>query len=695
MARTRLYKTYPRSLVIFGAFVVVACGAKPDRATTVGAPTSHGVDVDGMDVHVKPGDDFYRYANGTWLARTEIPADRATWGTGAMVAERTNKRVADLIQDAADHAPAGSDARKVGDFYATYMDEAAIESKGAAPLAPVLDRIAAISDATALARELGGSLRADVDALNNTNFETPNIFGVWIAQDLTDPAKYSTFLLQGGLGMPNREYYIDASPRMAEIRAKYEAYLTTLFDLAKQPDPGGKAKRVVGLEQRIASTHGSREDSADVLKSNNHWTRADFDRRAPGMDWKAFFDAAGLGGQSTFVVWQPTAPVGVAATVKNVPIGTWKDYLLARAIDQAAPMLPKAFVDAHFDFHNRTLAGTPALRERWKRGVDATNDALGNAVGRMYIEKYFPPAEKERAATLVRRLIAAFDRRLDGLEWMKPETKQRAKAKLAVLKIGVGYPDTWLDYSGLSIVNGDAVGNAERASLFGYRRHLAKLGRPVDRGEWVSDPQVVDAYNLPAMNAMNFPAAILQPPYFDRDRPEVMDYGAIGAIIGHEISHSFDDQGALFDADGKLANWWTKDDFDHFKEQSARLVAQYNAYKPFPDLAVNGKLTLSENIADVAGLAIAYDAYRLSLGSREAPTIQSLTGDQQFFLSFAQMWRNRIREAALRRRVLTDGHSPPEYRGDTVRNLNPWYAAFSPQPGDKLYLSAGDRVSVW
>jgi len=695
MARTRLYKTYRRSLPLVGALVIVACGTKPDRATTADASTSHGVDVEGMDEHVKPGDDFYRYANGAWLARTEIPADRATWGTGAMVAERTNKRVADLIQDAAAHAPAGSDARKVGDFYSTYMDDAAIEAKGAAPLAPTLERIAAISDVTALARELGGSLRADVDALNNTNFETTNIFGVWIAQDLSDPAKYSAFLLQGGLGMPNREYYIDASPRMAAIRAKYEAYLTTLFDLAKQPDAAAKAKRVVELEQRIANTHGSREDSADVLKSNNHWTRADFDRRAPGMDWKAFFDAAGLGGQSTFVVWQPTAPVGVAAAVKTVPIGTWKDYLVARAIDRTAPMLSKAFVDAHFDFHNRTLAGTPALRERWKRGVDATNDALGNAVGRMYVEKYFPPAEKERAATLVRRLIAAFDRRLDGLDWMKPETRQKAKAKLAVLKIGVGYPDAWLDYSGLSIVNGDAVGNAERASLFAYRRHLAKLGKAVDRGEWVSDPQVVDAYNLPAMNAMNFPAAILQPPYFDRDRPEVMDYGAIGAIIGHEISHSFDDQGALFDADGKLSNWWTKDDFDHFKEQSARLVAQYNAYKPFPDLAVNGKLTLSENIADVAGLAIAYDAYRLSLAGRDAPTVQNLTGDQQFFLSFAQMWRSKIREATLRRRVLTDGHSPAEYRGDTVRNLNPWYAAFSPQPGDKLYLSPGDRVSVW
>jgi len=341
------------------------------------------------------------------------------------------------------------------------------------------------------------------------------------------------------------------------------------------------------------------------------------------------------------------------------------------------------------------LSGTPALRERWKRAVDATNNALGNAVGRMYVEKYFPPSEKQRAAALVSRLIAAFDRRLDGLEWMKATTKQKAKAKLAVLKVGVGYPDKWKDYSALSIVNGDALGNAERASLAEYRRSLAHLDKPVDRSEWVSDPQVVDAYNLPAMNAMNFPAAILQPPYFDANRPEEMDYGAIGAIIGHEISHSFDDQGALFDAEGRLSNWWTKEDFDHFKQQSARLVEQYNAYKPFPDLAVNGKLTLSENIADVAGLSVAYDGYRLSLGGREAPSAQGFTGDQQFFLSFAQMWRAKIREAALRRRVLTDGHAPPQYRAATVRNLTPWYTAFSPRPAEALYLAPDARVSVW
>jgi predicted metalloendopeptidase len=600
-----------------------------------------------------------------------------------------------LIQDAAAHATIGPDARKVGDFYASYMDEAVIESKGLAPVGAAIGAIDTIADRTSLARALGGSIRADVDALNNTNFETSNIFGLWVAQDLNDPAKYSPFLLQGGLGMPNREYYVDPSPRMADIRMKYEAYLKTLFDLARQPDPAAKAKRVVALEQRIAKAHGSREDSADVLKSNNHWTRADFDRRAPGMDWTAFFDAAGLGGQSAFVVWQPTAVIGVAEAVKTVPLETWKEYLVARTLDRDAPVLPAAFVQAQFTFHGRVLSGTPALRDRWKRAVDATNGALGNAVGRMYVEKYFPPSEKQRAATLVSRLIAAFDRRLDGLDWMNAATRQKAKAKLAVLKVGVGYPDGWKDYSALSIVSGDALGNIERASLSEYRRSLTRLGKPVDRSEWVTDPQVVNAFNLPAMNAMNFPAAILQPPYFDANRPEVMDYGAIGAVIGHEISHSFDDQGALFDAAGALSNWWTKSDFEHFKKQSARLVDQYNAYKPFPDLSINGKLTLSENIADVAGLSVAYDAYRLSLGGAEATSAQGFTGDQQFFLSFAQMWRAKIREAALRRRVLTDGHAPPQYRAATVRNLTPWYTAFSPQPGDALYLAPDARVSVW
>jgi putative endopeptidase len=662
-----------------------------------------GIDVEGMDPKVKPGDDFFMYANGGWFAKTEIPADRSGYSTGVIVVERTAKRVADLIQEAAKSGTGDGDAKKVGDYYATYMDEQAIEAKGLAPLQPTLDRIAAIKDATGLARELGGSIRADVDAFNNTNLETANVLGVWIAQDLNDPSRYVPFLLQGGLGMPDRDYYVDPAPRMVEMRTKYEAHLVKVFALAnpKPVEAGGatdgaaKAKRVLELETAIAKAHAPRADSGDVRKGNNHWKRADFDSKAPGLDWGAFFEAAQLAKQTDFVLWQPRAVIGLAAAVRATPLATWKDYLTIRAIERASAFLPKAFVDEGFAFYGGVLTGTPKLRERWKRGVDYTSDALGEAVGKLYVTKYFPESEKQRAAKMVEQIMAAFGRRIDGLAWMSAATKEKAKAKLAVMKVGVGYPDKWRDYGKLEIVKGDALGNAERAAMFEYQRNLAKLGQPIDRGEWVMTPHLVNAVNLPAMNAMNFPSGMLQPPYFDPKRPEAMDYGAIGAVIGHEISHSFDDQGALFDSTGKLADWWTKEDFAHFKEATEVLVKQYGAYKPFPDLALDGKLTLGENIADCAGLAVAFDGYRTSLAGKPAPVVAGFTGDQQFFISFGQAWRGKYREAALRRRVLTDGHSPSEFRADTVRNLDAWYEAFAVKPGEKLALEPAARARIW
>jgi len=451
----------------------------------------------------------------------------------------------------------------------------------------------------------------------------------------------------------------------------------------------------VELERLVAAAHASREESSDVARGNNHWTRADFATRAPGLDWDAYFEAAGLASQPEFVVWQPGAATGIAALVRDQPVATWKEYLAFRAVEAASTFLPKAFADEQFAFYGKALSGTPRQSDRWKRAVAVTDEALGEAVGKLYVAKYFPPSEKARAEAMVKNEIAAFAKRIDRLDWMSPETKAKAKAKLAVLKVGVGYPDRWRDYSGLEVVPGDALGNARRASLFEYAQSLAKLGQPVDRGEWVMNPQLVNAVNLPALNAMNFPAAILQPPDFDPNRPEVMDYGAAGATIGHEISHSSDDQGALFDAEGRLKNWWTKEDSAHFAASAAKLVAQYDAYRPFPDLAVNGKLTVSENIADVAGLAVAYDAYRLSLGGREAPVVNGLTGDQQFFLSFAQSWRTKTREAAARQRIVTDSHAPAEYRADCVRNLDAWYTAFDVKPGQKLYLAPGERVKIW
>jgi predicted metalloendopeptidase len=482
---------------------------------------------------------------------------------------------------------------------------------------------------------------------------------------------------------------------MAEIRDKYRAHIAAMLGLAGITGADARAARIFDLEHQIAEAHGPREDTEDVKKGNNHWTRAELARSAPGLDWPAFLAAAGLDRQAGFVVWQPGALTGISALVASQPLETWKDYLTYHAIIRHANVLPKAFDDEFFAFHGKTLFGAERLRDRWKRAIDATSDALGEAVGKLYVARYFPPAEKLRAEQMVANELAAFARRIDALTWMAPATKIKAKAKLAALKVGVGYPDKWRDYSGLEVVRGDAYGNAERAQVFEYQHDLAKLGKPVDRGEWVMNPQLVDAVNLPAMNALNFPAAILQPPFFDPSRPIVMDYGAAGSVIGHEISHSFDNQGALFDATGRLANWWTPEDFAHFTASAQQLIQQYDSYHPFPDLAVNGKLTVSENIADVAGLAAAYDAYRLSFGGQQAPTVSGLTGDQQFFVSFTQSWCGKGREQAIRVQIKTDGHAPAEYRGDTVRNLDPWYAAFDVRPGQGLYLPPAERVHVW
>jgi putative endopeptidase len=655
-----------------------------------------GLDVAGMDRSVQPGDNFFAYANGTWLEQTEIPADRSSWGAGAILTELIDRRVADLIQvTARTRAPAGSEQAKIGDYYASFMDTTAIDSAGLAPLRPTLDSIAAIRDRTGLARFLGSTLRADVDPLNNTNFYTENVFGLWVAQDLDDPTHYSPFLLQGGLGMPDRSYYVDSSSAMAAIREKYRTHVAALLELAGVPGAAGKAAAIVQLETRIAGAHWSREQSGDVSKGNNHWARAEFDRKAPGLDWEAYFAAAHLDGPARFVVWQPSAVTGISALTASEPLDTWKDYLTFHAIQSRVAVLPARLDRESFGFFGPVLSGAKQQRDRWKRAVAATNAALGFAVGRLYADRWFPPAEKARAQAMVANLIAAFRERIDRLDWMAPATKREAKAKLAVLKVGVGYPDRWPEYAGLEVVKGDAYGNFERAGLFRYRQSLQRLTEPVDRGEWVMTPQTVNAVNLPAMNALNFPAAILQPPYFDPRRPPSMDYGAMGAIIGHEVSHSFDNQGALFDARGRLHNWWTPADFKHFQASSSQLVAQYDGYKPFPDLAVKGQQTLGENIADLAGLAAAYDAYHRSLGGRAAPVVQGFTGDQQFFLSFAQSWRAKIREPALRNRILTDGHAPPQYRASTVRNLDPWYRAFGVQPGQGLYLAPADRVRVW
>lgn len=676
---------------------VFAASLLASISTLLLAAYSPGIDLPGMDKTVRPGDDFFAFANGTWLKTAAIPPDRSSWGTGAELSELTDKRVAELIQQAGAAASSGLEAHKIADYYAAYMDEVGIEQKGLAPLTPILQRIAAIKTREALAAYLGSTLRADVDVLNNTQISTDNLLGLWVAADLQEPTRYSAFLLQGGLSLPDKEYYLGSAPQMQAARSAFETHIAQVFALAGTAPAAAreKAKRVFALEDKIARTHSSVTDSEDPTKGNNPWSRSDFSSKAPGMDWNAYFAAAGLQSQQAFVAWQPQAIAGEAALVGSESLEAWKDYLSFHLLDRNSPLLPKAFVNEHFAFYEKTLAGTPELPARWKRAVAATNSALGEDVGKLYVAKYFPPADKAAVQALVKNLFAAFSKRIDSLQWMAPETRKEAHAKLAALKVGVGYPDRWRDYSNLQIDKADAFGNAWRASVFDTHEKLAKLGKPVDRDEWVMNPQLVNAVNLPVLNALNFPAAILQPPAFNAQSPEAVNYGAIGTIIGHEISHSFDNNGAQFDSHGRMRDWWTPADYTHFKASTAALAKEFDAYRPFPDLAINGQQTLAENIADVAGLAAAYDAYRMASGGHEGAQKQGLNGDQQFFLAFAQVWRNKIREPALRQEILTDGHAPDQYRAITVRNLDPWYAAFNVNPGETLYLSPEKRVRIW
>ena len=677
------------------AFAAAAALLAPAALIAQPAEPAPGLDLTAMDRGVAPGDDFYAFANGTWLKSAEIPADRSSWGAGAELVEKTDKRVSDLIQEAAAKAPAGSPARKIGDYYETYLDEARIDQLGLAPIRPTLARIGAIRTKRALAAELGRELRADVDAMNSTNFHTTNLFGLWVEQDLNDPRRYAPYLLQGGLGLPDRDYYLVDNPHMAQIRAAYRAHLVNVLGLMGVKDADAQAGRILDLETRIARVHASRAESEDVKKADNPWTRAQFAAKAPGLDWTAFFTAAGLQGQRRFIVWHPQATAGEAGLAAHVPLSTWREYLALHQVEHFSGVLPKPFRDERFAFYSRTLNGTPQQPARWKQAVGATNNALGEAVGQLYVARYFPAQSKAAVEAMVKDLLAAFRTRIERLSWMAPATKAEALRKLQTLKVGVGYPDHWIDYSGLTVVKGEAFGNAERAELFDYHRNVAKLGRPVDRGEWAMTPQTVNAVNLPIKNAINFPAAILQEPYFDPRNPASMNFGGTGATIGHEISHSFDDEGALFDADGRLRNWWTPSDFAHFRASAHALAEQFSRYHPFPDLALNGEQVLSENIADLAGLNAAYDAYRMANGGKEGPEMQGFTGDQQFFLAFAQSWRTKIREAALRQRVITDGHAPPEFRADTVRNLDAWYPAFDVKPGQKLFLTPEERVRIW
>ncbi|HEX7369608.1 MAG TPA: M13 family metallopeptidase [Rhodanobacteraceae bacterium] len=709
----------PRTSLILAAAVACACAAcsqqsptsspaepaaastaKPANATTAPAPASTapdiGINLSYIDKSVKPGDNFFDYANGAWLATAQIPADRSSTGAFYDIFEITEKHTADLIKNAgASNPAAGSNARKIADYYAAYMDTAAIDKAGLTPLKPELDAIDAIKTRDDLARVLGSRLRADVDPINATNFHTQHLFGLFVTKGLEEASKQIPYLLQGGLGMPSRDYYLSKDPHMVDARDKYKTYIAALLKQAGIADADKKANAVFALETKIAAAQESLVDSEDIHKANNLWTVAEFSKKAPGLDWNAYFKAAGLDNVKQVDVWQPSAITGESKLVASEPIDAWKDLLVFHTLNAAAALLPKPYEQLSFDFYGKTLQGTPEQRERWKRAVSATSTDLGDAVGEIYVKKYFPASAKAAAQDMVKNLIAAYRTGIQNLTWMSPQTKQKAEAKLDTLKVGVGYPDKWRDYSSLVIKPDDALGNHLRAVKFEYELAKAKIGTPIDDNEWWMTPQTVNAVNLPLQNALNFPAAILQPPFFDPKADPAANYGAIGAIIGHEISHSFDNTGADFDAHGRLKNWWTPADLKHFEAATAALAAQYSKYEALPGLYVNGKQTLGEDIADVSGLTAAYRAYHLSLDGKPAPTLDNLTGDQRFFIAFGQAWRSKIRDAALRQRLATDVHAPAQFRAETVRNLDPWYQAFNVQPNAKLYLKPDQRVKIW
>ncbi|MFC3174369.1 M13 family metallopeptidase [Novosphingobium bradum] len=673
----------------------VGCAPGEDGGEAHSPGTGLGIALDALDKTIKPGDDFYAYANGAWMRAATIPADKSSTGAFRMADEATQKQLGRLVDDIVkgDAAP-DSDPGRIRTFYTTYVDTRAIDAAGLAPARPDLDRIAAIADRTVLSRVLGEQVRADVDPLNATDWQTENLLGLFVTQSLSGSA-VMPYVLQGGLGMPGRDYYLSPDPRMAAIRDKYRAYLARFLGDAGFADAAGMAGRIYALEAKIAAAHASLVQSNDFRQGASEWTQADFARKAPGIDWAAFLAGAGLARQDRFVAYHATAIPRLAALVASEPLPAWKDWLAFHQLNAHADVLPSRLDADHFAFYEGVLNGTAVPTPRAKRGIEALNAALGDALGKLYVEQYFPASAKAEIEGMVGAIKQAFAARIEALDWMAEPTRAEALAKISAIAVGVGYPDRWTDYSALTVVPGQAYANAVAAEKLHLAQQLAKLGQPLDRREWWMNPQTVNAVNLPVQNALNFPAAILQRPFFDAGADPAFNYGAIGAVIGHEISHSFDDNGAAFDAGGRLRNWWTPADLARFTRNGHALALQYDSYAPFPGLHVNGKQTLGENIADLAGLAAAYDAYRASLKGKEPPVIDGFTGDQRFFIAFAQGWATKMREEALRGRIVRDGHAPGQYRALTVRNIDAWYRAFDVQPGDRLYLAPEERVRIW
>jgi putative endopeptidase len=668
-----------------------------DAATQQIKPGSvSGLDLSSLDKSVKPGDDFFAYANGNWVKRTVIPADRSSVG-GFYIADQQREKNALEMMDALlkASAAADSDDGRIVNYYKAYLDTAAIDKAGIAPAKADLDAIAAIADKRGLASAIGGTLRADVDPFNSTNYKTDHLFGLFVTQGLKTPGETLPYLLQGGLGMPEREYYLSGDAKMAGLRTKYLTYVETVMKAAGDPDPAAAAARVIALETKIARAHESRADSEDFTKAAEVWSRADLDAKAPGIDWGALLGAAQLGSAQKFEAYHAAAIPKLAALVGSEPLDAWKEWLAFHTLNERASVLPAAIRDASFAFNGTAISGIPQQRPRDKLAMNATSNALQDAVGKAYVAKYFSAAAKAEIQRMAEGIKAAFAKRVEALAWMAPATKAEAIKKVRSIVVGVGYPDHWRDDTGLAISPTDAYANAKTTSLANTRVQIAKIGKPMERGEWWMPAQLVNAVNLPVQNALNFPAAILVKPFFDPNADAAFNYGAIGAVIGHEISHSFDNNGALFDSTGVMRNWWSPADFTHFTQSGKALADQYDQYSPYPGVHVNGPLTLSENIADVAGLSAALDAYKVSLAGKPAPVMNGFTGDQRFFIAYAQAWADKTREESVRSHIATDGHAPDQYRALTVRNLDAWYDAFGVKPGDKLYLAPDKRVHVW
>ena len=650
-------------------------------------PRALGVDLAAFDRSVRPQDDFYQFVNGTWERTTEIPPDRSSWGSFVELADRSDTALREIVDTvtAATHRP-GTPEQQVADFYRSFMDTSRIESLGTEPLGAELKAMAALTLPADLPQLLG--------RLATVGVQGP--FAAFVGQDQKQSNTYIVSLSQAGLGMPDRDYYLRKDAKFDATRAAYLRYITTLLTLAKQPDPEGAATRILALETRLAEQHWERARNRDRDATYNKMTIAELATLAPSFDWAAYLKTAGMGKATQVVVRQPDYFTALSDIIRDTPASVWREALTCRLLATYADELPSAFGEAQFEFRGKTLSGQQEMRPRWKRGIAEVEGGLGEALGKLYVAKHFKPAAKTRMDQLVKNLLAAFGQGIDELEWMGPETKAQAHAKLAKFTVKIAYPDKWRDYSTIDISRGDLLGNAKRAFGFTYDDMVGRLGSPVDRSRWGMTPQTVNAYYNSTNNEIVFPAGILQPPFFTVEADDAVNYGGIGAVIGHEISHGFDDQGSKSDGDGNLRNWFSPADLEAFQQRTSRLADQYAAYTPIDDLPINGQLTLGENIGDLSGLAVAFRAYRMSLGGQPAPVIEGFTGDQRFFLGWAQVWRSRMRDDALRQRLLTDPHSPAHYRAFVpLTNLQAFYEAWDVKPGDKMYRPPAERVKIW